>query len=431
MVFQWNWLRGQFDDPIETKTFAALKLDLNGEVVTRLYDRIAEGERDTVNVPLYPLALAIAENWWTLLYEPRKSDEGNSLVEIRHSLDSYMNGFVFPALTLWSGGDDAITVEHPPIRPQHSNLEFLPATASVTNLPRDEVENNLFELVQVVTKRVPDGPASAQLRDAWTRVLESHQNEDERQYCEAAGRLGFDPYDPDAEDISGFAAGISEHLFSDICDAATPAELQTATDWAREGTRRLENFPAIDISQFGAMPERDPREKIWVHGYEAARKVRRNLHLEDSNPRRVVDSMFGAAVRAGGAAIGGVHPFALEAIANRRSGAMRVAIPSTSARLRRSRLCRASYLAWKTVDGDSSAVTTATTLDQQASRAFAAELLAPAELLRGLAANEGLTPEKIESFAKQNVCPEQTILWQAHNHGIPLRGVALPRTHML
>ena len=135
MTLQWTWLRGIFDELIEAKSFAALKIELNGDVVTRLYDRLAEGERDAVNVVLYPLVLAIAENWWTFLYEPRKSDEGDSLIEARHSLDSYMNGFVFPALTLWSGGDDAIVFEHANIRPQYSNLEFLPRIASVTNLP--------------------------------------------------------------------------------------------------------------------------------------------------------------------------------------------------------------------------------------------------------------------------------------------------------
>lgn len=430
MAFHWNWLRGEFDELVEVKSFASLKVDLNGEIITRLYDRVAEGERDTLNVVLYPLALALAENWWTLLYEPRKSDESNSLTEARHSLDSYMNGFVFPALTMWSGGDDAITIEHPNVRPQHSNLEFLPVSSSVTNLGRTDVEENLFELVRAVAERMPEDFAGGRLRGAWDRVLKSLGDEEERQYCKAAGRLGIDPYDPNAGDISELAKGLSNHLFSNICEAATASEMEAATDWARKSTRSLDSFPDIDIAQFGAMPRREAGEKIWMHGYEAARLVRQNLQLEGLSPRRAVDRIFGEAVRANSPSVDGVHPFALEAIANRRDGAMRVAIPATSARLRRSRLCRASYLAWKTSDGDSSAVTTATTLDQQASRAFAAELLAPAELIRELAGQDGLTPEKIEVFADKNVCPGQTVIWQAYNHGIPLRGVALPNTHI-
>lgn len=431
MLFDWKWLRGEFDDPVEARSFASLKVAVNGEALTRLYDRVAEGERDTINVVLHPLALAIAQNWWRLLYEPRKSDEAGGLVEARHSLDAFMNGFAFPALTIWSGGDDAITIDHPNIRQKYARLEFLTADASANNLPRDEVEDNLFQLVTEVVERLPAAPASTVLGEAWNRVLESLGNEDERNYCRAAGRLGIDPYDPDAKDISGFAEGLSENLFANICEAATPAELPSAVEWVREGARNFRNFPDIDIGQFGQIPIRNPHEKIWIHGYEAARLARRNLHLDGLNPRRVVDAIFGAAVSADGPAIAGPHPHALEAIANHRGGTMRVAVPRISARQRRFRLCRASYLAWRKIDTESSAVTTGTTLDQQASRAFAAELLAPAQLLSEIAGPDGLTPEKVEALAEESVCPEGAIIWQAHNHGIRLRGVALPRTDII
>src|SRR5260221_284230 len=178
MLFQWKWLRGDFDEPVEAKSFAALRIDLNGEAITRLYDRVTAAERDTVNVALYPLAVAIAENWWAWLYEPRKSDEGSASPETRHSLDSYMNGFVFPALSLWSGGDESIIVEHPNVHCEHYSLEFLPSTTAVNTLSRNEVEGNLFELVRAVAERIPATNESARLRDAWARVLDSLQDDD-------------------------------------------------------------------------------------------------------------------------------------------------------------------------------------------------------------------------------------------------------------
>lgn len=427
MPLDWKWIRGDFDDVVENRSFAAVKVVVNNQVLTRSYDHIAEAERETVNVTLYPLALALAENWWKLLYEPRKSDEANSAAEICHSLDSWMNGFVFPPVTVWSGGSDTIVIEQPSIRQEHSNLEFFPASLPSSNLPRIEVEQNLFNLVQAVIERIPSGNARA-LNDAWNRVLETLGNADELQYCQAAGRVGIDPYDADSADISAFADGLSEHLFEDICEAATSQELPLAVDWARQCERDIGKFPGIETVQFGIMPARDPNKRIWVHGYDAAKSVRRNLHLEGFGPRRVVDEMFGAAVRADVPTMPGGHPMALEAIANYRDGTMRVALPAISARQRRFRLCRASYLSWKTLENASSAVTTATTLDQQASRAFAAELLAPEQLLRDYAGEDGLTPEKIDSLAEECICPEAAIIWQAYNHGIRLRGVALPKT---
>jgi len=331
-------------------------------------------------------------------------------------------------LTLWSSGDDAITIERPNVRQQYTDLKFFPPLASEASLPRDEIEGNLFDLVRSVLDRLPQSNDASRLHDAWNRVLESLGDPDGRQYCQAAGRLGIDPYDPDSDDISELAQGLSSHLFANICEAVKPKELQTATVWAREGMRHLDTFPDIAIEHFGA-PARRAGEKIHIHGYETARFVRRKLGLDDLNPRRLVDNLFGSAVRAGGHAVAGSHPRALEALATRRNGAMRAAIPATSAKLRRWGLCRAFYLTLKTADDDFSAVTTAATLDQQASRAFAAELLAPAALLEERAGADGLTPEAIETIAEESICPEAAVIWQAHNHGIPLRGVALPKAY--
>lgn len=425
MSFDWRWLRSAFDDPTDQRSFAALKIAINGEVLTRSYDHVSGTEREAINVALYPLALAVAENWWRLLYEPRKSEERHDAAESLHSLDAWMNGFVFPVMTMWSGGDDTIAIDHPNVRQPHSNIEFLPTDTTSSSLPRHEVEENLFQLVQAVLQRLPRN-ASARLEAAWKRVLDSLSDTEERQYCEVAGRLGVDPYDPDVDDISSYAEGLTQRLFVGICEAVTRAEMPSAVEWARKGTKHASDFPEIDVVAFGTLPERNPRERIYRYGYEAARKVRGNLQLDVQSPRQAIDELFGPAVAVDGMA--GVHPYALEAIANRRNGSMRVIVPRTTARQRRFSLCRAAYLGWMTADGDFSAVTTATTQDQQASRAFAAELLAPEHLLRELAGKDGLTSVEIEHFAEENICPESAIIWQAHNHDIPLRGVALPRS---
>src|SRR6266849_6559746 len=131
-----------------------------------------------------------------------------------------MSGFVFPALTFWSGGDDAVIVETPDVPQPFSELEFLRRSGQgIFHLLRDEIEDDFFTLVSAVVKRVSGDGVGDELREGWDRVLESFGDEEERQYCIAAGRLGIDPYDPDAPDISGFADGISESLFADVCDA--------------------------------------------------------------------------------------------------------------------------------------------------------------------------------------------------------------------
>lgn len=428
MALEWKWLRGNFDDPLEQDSFAALKIALGDQLITRIYDRVSGGERDAVHLPLYPLALYVAENWWTLLYEARKTyKHDNSATERYHFLDAYMRGFVFPAITIWSAGKDAVVVETPKVRQQFSSLEFFPPPSEETILPRSEFEQNLFDLVTAVVERVGGhGEQDRELAESWIRVRQSLADEDETKYCLAAGRIGIDPYDPDAADISVFTKGISENLFDDICEAARLDELSTATEWARESIDSMASFPGIDVGAFGVVPTVEPGEKPWCTGYKAARMLRQRLCLEGLSPRRVVDDVFGSAVKKDATAATGIRPSAVEGIVGRRNGTSRLAIPSGPARLRRSTLCRGAYRAWKTEDGEYSAVTSATTLEQQASRAFAAELLAPAEWLRERVGESGLTQNDVEEIAEENICPEQTIIWQAFNHQIPLRGIQPP-----
>jgi hypothetical protein len=423
MVFETKWIRGNFDDPLEAATFAMFRINLAGEIVTRFYDRTAGSERDFINVEIYPLALCVAKNWWPLLYEPRKSDERDSLAEVRHSLDAYMTGYVFPAITLWSSGDDAISIEVPDVKQEFSSVEFLPVKNRDVSLARSDVEANLFELVQSVISRLPRG-AGNELREVWERVCASMGDQEEQRYCIAAGQLGLDPYDSNQIDIAALSNELSDRLFSDICEAATPQELPDATTWAREGAHRLVTISEI-IGALGKPTPRHPELPIWEHGYEAARSLRQNLNLEGVEPRRAIDQIFGGTIR-GEFIRQSPHPYSLNAITGHRDDALKVALPNVSARMRRSTLCRALYVAWRTDEGDFSAVTTAGTLNQQASRAFAAELLAPEYQLRERAGPNGLTEDVIGSIAEENVCPEATVIWHAYNRKIPLRGVPLP-----
>lgn len=426
MAFTWEWLRGKLDYQEESETFAALTIAFAGNVLTRHYDINAGGQRDAVQVPLYPLALGIARNWWTLLHEPRKFDNNNQ-AEGRHSLDISMSGFLFPPLSLWSSGEDTVLVEMPLIEQKYYGVEFLRFNPpSLSEEAREEIQNDLFELITSVLRRISRESTDGELKERWSKILVSLDNNDEREYCIAAGRLGIDPYDPDGLDISGFAEGLSRGVFADVCDATTPEELPDAVKWARDGEHKLGNFPALMVGQFGNLPPKEAKVRPYAHGYLAARAVRQNLGLEGLSPRRVIDRIFGAAVRHDAPTLATAPHSALEGISGRANGAIRVAIPGVPSRLRRSNLCRAAYLAWGADDGASSAVTTAITFKQQASRAFAAELLAPADRLRDQAGSSGLTPSDVERIAGENICPEPTVIWQAHNNGIPLRGVGLP-----
>jgi hypothetical protein len=76
--------------------------------------------------------------------------------------------------------------------------------------------------------------------------------------------------------------------------------------------------------------------------------------------------------------------------------------------------------------GDQRAGTAALTRRQQASRAFAAEMVAPQEVLRDLADKKGFSGDQIEEQAGKLIAPFDAVLWQALRAGVELYDVELP-----
>jgi hypothetical protein len=419
-----SWLSGELDDQRETATFAALSILIDGVQLTRLYDRKSGGQRDSVQVPLYPLTVGLAANWWALLYEPRKSNEDLAF-DSRHRLDVYMRGFVFPPIALWSAGEEALVVETPLADASGPNLVELlaPPLQTPDVIHRTEVEQNLIDLVQTTLARLRGRSIEHRaLEEDWRRILKSMADPEERSYCITAGRLGLDPYDPDNPDLTTFSRGISPDLFGDVCEAARTDELKEISRWIRENEKRLRKSPKIDISQYGPPPKVDLSVRPWEEGYKAAEHLRTVLGIKSGDPKRALKSLFDGALD-NGMYVLPVGPSAIEALTLRKTDHMQIGVQKRIPLQRRFHACRATYLAWHCAEGQQAGITIAKTRRQQASRAFAAELLAPAELLRERAGSHGLTPDDIGAIAREFECPEWVLIHQAENHRIPLRGI--------
>lgn len=424
LIFRTAWLAGELDDQIETATFAAVSILIDNLPLTRVYDRRSGGQRDAVQVPIYPLAVGLAGNWWPLLYEPRKSDE-DPVFDSRHRLDVHMRGFVFPPIALWSAGEEALVIETPIADSSCPSLvEFwTPPLQRPDVIQRTEVEQNLIDLVQTALARLESKSIEDRvLQETWRRVLDSIANPEERTYCITAGRLGLDPYDPDNPNLTPFSRGISSHLFGDICEAARADELGETSQWIREKEKLLRKFPKVPISHYGPAPKIDLSIKPWEEGYKAADTLRTVLGLTPEKPERTIKLLFDGALDKDLSVLPD-GPSSIEALTRRASGHMQVGVQKRLPRQRRFHACRAAYLAWHCKEGQEAGITVAKTRSQQASRAFAAELLAPAELLRERAGQHGLTPDDIGAIASEFRCPEWVLIHQAENHRIPLRGI--------
>lgn len=439
---------GLLSDPLEQATFARLSIALGERVLSRCADR-RTGVRDYVKLPLYQLALGLANHWWTLLYEPFRPEEATSKRIALHQLDAFARGYVFPSLGLWSAGAETMVVETGPVRRVGSDpgvplldgeievakrigwrrsvkpralsrAQFIDETSERTSVARGDLEAQLFDLVGSVIDWIDsEGDASRELTDRWSRIVASINDPAERNYCIAAGRLGFDPYDPDAPDIGIFAAALPEESFDDLCEAVRFDELSAASAWLSQQQPLLENAAATDVANFGARPALDPTRPAWESGYRAAIALRRTLSLGD-DPLQATRRLIGEPDER---LFHGEAPPAVEGLLVREENCVRSLVQARSNAQWRFRKCRAAFLGWGAEPEAYPLLTTATTHIQQASRAFAAELLCPVDFLRNSAGRHGLTGDQIIDIADALDCQALIVEHQAYNHGIPTRGL--------
>jgi hypothetical protein len=291
-------------------------------------------------------------------------------------------------------------------------------------LPRDEVEKNLGSFVEATIERISSTNSDgSHLRDQWKRIVDAIHNPDERAWCTNAGRLGFDPYDPETPDLDRIADGLSDSVFADVCEATEAKDLTRTCRWMSEASLRLRNSPTIPIKAFGAAPKRELGHPGYRDGYGSAKLLRRRLGLPN-DPTRSVGDLLGASLVSQQGQLDEGSPPTIEGLTRRDGMDIRLGVSVRSVRQHRFRMCRGAYLAWRSGPNGEAAITTAQTWRQQASRAFAAELLAPADLLKERTAKTGLTPIILERLANEWECPAQAIVHQAQNHGVQLRGVS-------
>jgi hypothetical protein len=421
-----GWLEGRLEDGDEARTFARVRISVGTVILTRNLSARDGGDSDAVNVPLLPLAQTLASVWWPLLYEPFRSGAGAAF-KARHRLDVPMHGYAFPKVALCSGGNDTLLTAWAQSPEEHARIEFLaPASTSPEILARDQAEEVLMDVIETVLARLDSTRAAYEgLAAAWDRVRTSIGDRDELAYCRAAGRLGLDPYDPSGPDLTEFTSDISETIFEDISDAAFIEELFETTEWVRDANRIWRDAPRIEVAAFGDFPRDQLDLAAWEMGGQAAEALRQNTGCDLHRPRKHLEQLFGEILLANSASFRKSPP-SVSALVARESSIARIATVARSAREQRFKACAAAYIAWGAIPGEDRATTPAFTRRQQASRAFAAELLAPREYLRGRAPPHGFTSDQIQDMAGELICPFETVVWQAHHAGIPLRGVGLP-----
>jgi len=287
-------------------------------------------------------------------------------------------------------------------------------------------------LIEVVADRIreqaPTDNAEAQEFLAnWEAVQESGRSEP--RLCEAAAQMGLDPYDPAdlTEEIAAMLEGPFAELVpavrADLAESATGPTIKADLRWVQDALAVLGG--RVETAATSPLVPDVGDEPAHQAGYMRARRFREQYHF----PRRVTDLEGILRDRCGWDPEPAPVP-ATDGVANRinalvgldEAGRARVATSGTAQlpETRRFLLGRALFLSPDaTSRKPPRLLTRSNSWAQRASRAFAAELLVPADELCQQVAGE-VTYEQVAGLAREFGVSDLVIKHQIENHHLGL-----------
>ena len=417
------------------RTWGRLVIEAGGHLVTNAIDSRSNSLRGGVYGSLLPLCQWIVENWWFLLNESYRFPAPYAARDLarkpidrpwvqRHSLLAAREGGALPDLMMFRD-DQAVIARW---RPDYENAihPYLRFTGSgEVRMDPAEAEQGLSELVRDVSERLVgfNDPDAKALQDEWAAVLASAQSE--RELCEWSARLGLDPYNADeltdelAEVLPKLISRVDASARNDLLDAADALKLQEDLEWLDRAHSAAKHAGAPTAPEALLKRAKDAKNAHEL-GYACAQATQR--HLFESDERQPVGDMDDVLRRLGWAQYPSQtlddRPQArMEAVLERSDEGGSVAVAHNGdATSNRFRLARAAFLRhFGNNRGDRRLVTDAHTAEQRASRAFAAELLAPAsDIARHI--GEQVSPSEIDQLGQRYKVSPFVVFHQIQNH---------------
>jgi len=403
--FEYQWETAERARPPEhAATWARLRLFVDSDCLTVVEERSSQDLRNWIDVSLYPLAEWLAFSWWFVTSPSKQSLGGLLPVEYslapeamasrvrlnreRFNFTSAADGFPWPDLTLMPQSGHYLVSQHD-ADPAHQRLRFVRNGLYVLDPERTIFTMSAF--IDAVVRRLDDkGIEGTRLQTEWQVIQETDAEEEE--FCKAAAVLGADPYQVTSETESALLAAsraVSDPvLLLDLLNATDEAHLHQALGWIESSLRAAEevgdavsNEIVRDICDYvRGRPQRPFSATLtagtpWVTGYSRARMVRKSLDIQPAAPIDMSHIV-------GSQRIQNSAPGILEALAR---GAQSPLVVLPAYRTPQSeRFLQARALSRLAFDGTGQhfVITHSYSLRDRTERAFAAELLAPADGIR-------------------------------------------------
>lgn len=405
-------------------TLSNLLIEVNDRKVSEFVDRKGQVS-ECLQIPAYYLAEWIAENWWPLLWEPRKGEEGDDAAFLtRHSFLAAQHGYALPKVLVVALGR-AIEITASSRSVQLADVRF--KQRAQTSCARDVVERQLHEYVQSVVDRLDEMRVTGTwLQDTWALI--SDTDVDVEPFCRFAGALGLSPYDIDeaiAATIERLQPLLGDRFLMDLCLATSAEQFPAMAVVAERAHQIVRDAPTSTLSPIASVDP--PKENLSIPAYrrgvQGAYILRKRLGIKDTDVRGATKIFerfeIDTAVRSSPSSNTTSDETAITGVVVRNDGVMKIGLLQEKETKRRFAGARAIFSAWSS-DGSTEPrlLTSAVTRDQQANRAFAAELTAPEAVVKSYAKNGRLSTASLFDLAAEAQISPDVVAKRASDIGI-------------
>jgi hypothetical protein len=420
----------QATNSVLAATLARIQIFLASKNITEY--KSGTSKESALQIAAYYLAEWIVENWWIVLFEPRKEEDGDDHEFVaRHSILAAQHGFALPSLSITPFGGSIHLSAAPRIAP-YANAEFIHGASVDAAL--DDVQKTLAKFVDDTVDRLRfQGIVNTDFASVWEEI--KSLSPEEREFCELVGALGLSP-----NEISDELSSALERIYDilgplatrDFCLAATRAYVGTSVHGAAgvaeylRGSHDTKLAPLKDVF----LPSENYSRPSWARGMQAANYLREKFGINITDPlgadkifeRLNIDTVHRAHIPEINNAVPLQLPFS--SAIDRDDQSAKVALLQDDELHRRFSAGRVTYLGWVSEHHSRRLATNALTRDQQASRSFAAEILTPQAFLKKLAGTQRqLHYDQIREIARERRVMPDVPFKQAVNAGIRVGSV--------
>lgn len=391
---------------------ARFSFEVGGKTVTAVRDHRNGRYRKQIIVPLFAVADWLVDNWYYLWHEPADTQYQKPGFEERHNLAYAGNGFLLPKLTI-APSSERIHIVAQRWDPAHASIGFVEEVDTYVQV--EELRLQFERLIEIVIRRLRTLDSSqdaCQLSQAWTAI--NNLDSEEREFSRAAAMCGIDPFDVEdsvSQAIMAFWDRIDPSIREEALAAADAHLLPELSEWL--GTAVEDLSSAGNENRWNEIRDHVPAacsREPWNQGYELAKSVRNCLGI-GQDPFRF-DSEGPLAV----------FHHERESPSQRIEGLVAATAPACVTAPRSYSSGKRFLIARALGDFVSRrepqlGILGSVHNDRQArSRAFAAEFLAPAEVLYSRWSSSDSRDDVIDELSGEFDVSSKVVLHQIHNY---------------